>query len=333
MTVALYLPVDALTGHPIDFNLTADFLELSAFFAETRAVPASEIKNAMDIGASEENPDVDKEMREGSEGVVSATVDLIETRRGALGSAYPYKLDDAGDILECEWRSDSLGQTTYVLCLILSNLQASSPIMNGSTAHPNDAEVSELRQYFQYFATAALAAEIGGTSWSFGFPRPDHSSFLTKLKEIWRVIRDGHIEAQVGSPTHPKDDQVDVFAARPHPDRLPGFLLAAAQVATGNNWKEKSLRGHLSAFKSRWFGLQPVTDFLTYMIIPFARPDEEFIDDVRTMGNVLHRLRIPRKVEEAEQLLEAGISIEAYDLLEEAVQWVADYRRRREGTA
>jgi len=328
MTVALYLPIDSLTGHTIDFNLTADFLELSAFFAKTGSVPASEIKNAMDIGASEENLGVDEEMREGSEGIVSATVELIETRRGALGSAYPYKLDDAGDILEFEWRDDSLGQATYVLCLILSNLRSSSPILGGSTAHPDDAEVRELRQYFQYFATAALAAEIQGTAWSFGFPRPDHSSFLAKLTEIWQVIRDGHVAAQVGAPARPKDDQVDVFAARPHPDRLPGFLLAAAQVATGDNWKEKSLRGHLSAFKSRWFGAQPVTDFIPYMIIPFARPDEEFIDDVRTMGNVLHRLRVPRKVEEAEQLQKAGASIEAYDCLEEAVRWVADYRSR-----
>ena len=328
MTVSLYLPLDSLTGYPIDFNLAADFLELSAFFAETGSVPASEIKNAMDIGAPEENLDADEETHDGNEEIVSATVELIETRRGALGSAYPYKLDDAGDILECEWRSDSLGQTTYLLCLLLSNLRSSSPILDGSTAHPNDAGVSELRQYFQYFATAALAAEIQGTSWSFGFPRPDHSSFLAKLTEIWRVIRDGRVAARVGAPTRPKDDQVDVFAARPHPDRLPGFLLAAAQVATGDNWKEKSLRGHLSTFKSRWFGAQPVTDFIPYMIIPFARPDEEFIDDVRTMGNVLHRLRVPRKVEEAQQLQKAGVSIEAYDRLEEAGRWVADYRRR-----
>jgi len=328
MTVALYPPIDSLTGHPIDFNLAADFLELSAFFAETRSVPASEIKNAMDIGAPEENRDVDEEMREGSEEIVSATVELIETRRGTLGSAYPYKLDGAGDILECEWKSNSLGQTTYILCLILSNLRSSSPILDGSTAHPDDTEVRKLQQYFQYFATAALAAEIQGTAWSFGFPRPDHSSFLAKLAEIWQVIRDGHVSAQVGAPARPKDDQVDVFAARPHPDRLPGFLLAAAQVATGDNWKEKSLTGHLSVFKSRWFGAQPVTDFIPYMIIPFARPDEAFIDDVRTMGNVLHRLRVPRKVEEAEQLQKAGVSIEAYDRLEEAVRWVTDYRSR-----
>ena len=146
------------------------------------------------------------------------------------------------------------------------------------------------------------------------------------MKAIWQVIGDGRVEAQAGSPNRPKDDQVDVFAARPHPDRLPGFLLAAAQVATGRDWKNKPLRGHLSAFKSRWFGRQPATDFIPYMIVPFARSREDLVDDVRVMGNMLHRLRVPRKVEEAERILGAGFAIEAYDRLEEAVRWVADYR-------
>ena len=326
MAVALYLPADSLRSHPIDFNLAADFLELSAFFAETSSAPTSEIKNAIDIGASEDYLDVDDELRSGSEEVVSATVGLIEARESALGPAYPYRLDEEGDILECVWKGHSLGQTAYVLCLILSNLRSISPILDGSPAYPDEAQVRKLRVYFQYFATAALAAEIGGASWSFGFPRPDHSSFLTKLKAIWQVIGDGRVEAQAGSPNRPKDDQVDVFAARPHPDRLPGFLLAAAQVATGRDWKNKPLRGHLSAFKSRWFGRQPATDFIPYMIVPFARSREDIVDDVRVMGNMLHRLRVPRKVEEAKRILGAGFAIEAYDRLEEAVRWVADYR-------
>ena len=328
MTLALYLPPDSVTGSPPDFNLAADFLELSAFFAETRSAPVLEIKNTIDIGAPEEPVDVDDEMRAGSEEAVSGTVNLIETRGSALGPAYPYKLDSSGDMLECMWQGDSLGQAAYVLCLILSNLRSISPLLGSSPVHPDDTDIRKLREYFQAFATAALAAEIRGSSWSFGFPRPDHSSFLVKLKEIWRVIRDGQVEAQVGAPTQPKDDQVDVFAARPHPDQLPGFLLAAAQVATGQNWKAKSLRGHLSAFKSRWFSQQPVTDFIPYMIIPFAQADEEFLDDVRTMGNVLHRLRVPRRVEETRHPSMAGTTIESYERLKGAVRWVTAYRSR-----
>ncbi len=328
MTRPLYLPIDSVVGQSIDFDLAADFLELSAFFADTDAVPTSDLVNESELGAAEDPAGVDEEMHTGAEEIQTGTVKRIESRQRILKSAYPYKLDCSGDMLTCVLDNPSMGQAAYILSLVLSNLQAVSPVLITSKLHPDEAEVRKLREYFQYFATAALAAEIRGDSWSFGFPRPDHSSFLVKLIEIWQVIRDGYVAAQVGAPAHPKDDQVDVFAARPHPDRLPGFLLAAAQVATGDNWKAKSLRGHLSAFKSRWFGPQPVTDFLTYMIIPFARPDEEFIDDVRTMGNVLHRLRVPRKVEEAEQLLEAGVSIETYDRLEEVMQWVTDYRSR-----
>ena len=64
------------------------------------------------------------------------------------------------------------------------------------------------------------------------------------------------------------------------------------------------------------------------MVVPFATADEKFLDDVRVMGNVLHRLGVPRRVAEAAQLVEAGETIEGYDRLAEAAQWVADYRGR-----
>ena len=71
-----------------------------------------------------------------------------------------------------------------------------------------------------------------------------------------------------------------------------------------------------------------MTEFVAYMIVPFAVADDQFVDDVRVMGNVLHRLRMPRRVAEAEQLVEAGETIEGYDRLVEAVEWVVDYRGR-----
>ena len=99
-------------------------------------------------------------------------------------------------------------------------------------------------------------------------------------------------------------------------------------MATGANWRDKSLRGHLSAFKGRWFSTQPVTDFIPYMIVPFATAEDRFLDDVRVMGNVLHRLRVPRRVAEAARLVKAGVTIEGYDRLAEIADWVADYRGR-----
>ena len=325
---APYLPTDVVAGSSIDVDLAADYVELTAFFAADGTARTSDLANAASLGAAEDHVDVQAEMFDGEEEIVSSAASRIQTRRDALGTAYPFVLDDRGEVLTCELNEESFGQTAYVLSLVLSNLRTVTPVLGGSDLHPDDVEVRRLREYFQYFATAALAAEVQGNAWSFGSPRPDGLGFLTKLEQIWAQLRDGFVGRQIGAPLRPQDDQVDVFVARMHPDRLPGFLLAVAQVATGANWRQKSLKGHLSAFKSRWFGTQPVTDFIPYMVVPFATADNQFVDDVRVMGNVLHRLRVPRRVDEAARLVEDGVTIEGYDRLAEIARWVSDYRTR-----
>lgn len=284
--------------------------------------------SAASLGAGEDHVDLQSELREGEEEIVWGAVNRMDFRNRVLDSAYPFTLDAGGDILTFKLDERSFGQAAYVLSLVLSNLRSVSPVLDGSNHHPDEDEVRRLRIHFQYCATAALAAEARGDAWSFGFPRPDGSPFLGKLEEIWRQLRDGRVQAQTGAPRQPKDDQVDVLAAHMPPDRLPGFPLFAAQVATGANWRGKSLKAHVGAFKSRWFATQPVTDFIPYMIVPFAAADTQFVDDVRIMGNVLHRLRVPRRVAEAVRLVKAGVTIEGYDRLAEVLQWVTDYSNR-----
>ena len=326
MRSGLYVPLDELTGRRPSADVAADFLELAAFFAGPGFVRTSDIANEASIGADEESSNLDDEMRDGVEELVSEVVQRIGGRSDVLGSEYPFRLDHNGDILSYEDAADSLGRCAYVLSLVLSNLQA--PVLDGSPWRPGESEIRRLRQLFQYVSTAALAAEVQGVAWSFGFPRPDGSSFLTKLKEIWSSFDDGAVGRKPGAPEHAKDDEVDVFAARIHPDRQPGFLFAAAQVATGRNWRAKSLLGHQGAFNHSWFADPPVTRFIPYMIIPFAVDDQKFRRDVSKLGNVLHRLRVPRRVSEAHRLVDAGVKIEAYDRLQEVVAWVVDYRDR-----
>ena len=330
MTSSLCFPLDELEGPSKDFDRAADYLELAAFSSADCMALVSELANQAGIGAATEYSDLDEEMQGGDEDLTSSTVTRIQLRQKSLGSAaYPFDLDSRGEILKCSLDAGCLGHTAYILSLLLSNLKALSPILNASSLHPDNHEVEKLRKFFQYFATAALAAELNGSAWSFGFPRPDGSGFLKKLEEIWLKLGDGLVQPQPGAPSKPKDDQVDVFAARLHPDSLPGFPLAAAQVATGANASKKSLNGHIGAFKSRWFATQPVTEFWPYMIVPFAKDDDQFLDDVRVMGNVLHRLRVPRRVSEAANLVAAGETIEGYDQLALATQWVEKYRHQR----
>ena len=321
MTLGLYPPLDELSP-----DVGADFLELVAFFAQDGYVPTSDLLNEASIGADGEPADLDEEMRDGVEEMRSRIIERIEHRHAVLGSAYPFLLDQSGDLLTCTLGDGSFGQGAYMLSLVLSNLR--TPILGGSWLRPEDSEIPSLRQLFQYMSTAAMAAEIQGVAWSFGYPRPDRSTFLAKLSQIWSTFDDGTVERQSGAPEHPKDDKVDVFAARLHPDRQPGFLLAAAQVATGGDWRDKSLLGHVRAFRDSWFLRAPVTRFIPYMIVPFAVDDDKFRRDVSALGNVLHRLRVPLRVQEARKLVDSGVEIEAYDRLQAVVDWVASYRDR-----
>lgn len=331
MMNSLYLPLDEVKKQPGNFDLTADYLELTAFFAKNSIALVSDLTDQTEIGAADDHADLDEEMQSGEneEDLVWRTVKRIKDRRKTLSaSAYPFNLDERGEVLTCNLDRDSFGHAAYILSLVLSNLRAVSPVLGESCLHPDEQEVKRLREFFQYFATAALASEIHGRAWSFGSPRPDGSGFIQKLTEIWEKLGDGRVSQQAWAPTKPKDDQIDVFAARLHPDGLPGFLLAVAQVATGKNAGRKSLKGHLSSFKHQWFEPQPVTEFLPYMIVPFALSKDKCFRWVSDMGNVLHRLRVPRRVAEATELVKAGETIEGYDRLAEAVQWIASYQDR-----
>lgn len=53
---ALYLPTDVVTGSPIDVDLAADYLELTAFFAADGAARTSDLANAASIGAAGRPP-------------------------------------------------------------------------------------------------------------------------------------------------------------------------------------------------------------------------------------------------------------------------------------
>lgn len=347
MTTPIYLPIDELTGRgPINHDLMADWLELNAFFAEDRGILTDELANQIDILVAEDETAeedgfileadassdadlsrLDEEMRFGKKELVTGAISRIVDREKALGVSYPFELDSRGEQLDYV-SSEEFGQASYILCLLLSNLRPVSSILASSRLHPTEDEIRNLRRLFQYFGTAALAAEIHGCAWSFGSPRPDGSGFLPKLVEIWTTLRDGHVKPQRGASRAPKDDLIDVFAARPHRDGLPGFLLAVGQVATGKDFKTKSLKGHVGTFKGRWFSTPPITQWIYYMIIPFTRSHDDFIDDILAMGNVLHRLRVPRRVAEAGELVHEGVMVEGYELLQDATRWLVDYRQR-----
>ena len=230
MTAPVYLPSDEFSGIGApDIDLAADYLELKAILSREGQSYSEDIVDALELAAEAEFDDVNDEI-ENREEVAAGAVARITSRKRILSAAYPFDLDDSGAEIAFTSNKPDLGQTAYLVSLLLSNLHYVSPLLDGSHMHPSDDEVRQLRQYFQYFATAAIAAEIQGPAWSFGHPRPDGTGFITKLTEIWSVLKDGSVHRHPSAPSAPKDDQVDVFAWRPQRDGLPGFLLGSGLI-------------------------------------------------------------------------------------------------------
>ena len=326
-----YLPPDEFHGREQpNFDLAADYLELKAVLSRDGLSFSQDIVDALEL--SDDGDSDDLGTGELAEDAAAGAVGRMISRLNVLQDAYPFRIDDGGDAVILNAGELNEGQIAYLACLVLSNLRAVSPLLDRSIHHPSEAEIRDLRRHFQCIATAAIAAEVGGPAWSFGFPRSDGTGFLAKLSDIWASLKDGNVQAASFASRLPKDDQVDIFAWREHRDGLPGFLLVAAQVATGKGWKSKSIRNHVEhVFPHRWFKTPPATKMVAYHVIPFARPDDKFPDDVLVLGNILHRLRVPLRVMEAASLVRSGVKVENFDKLAGAAGWVASYMARARG--
>jgi len=146
MNSPVYLPSDEFTGtSPPDLDLAADYLELSAFFSESRQALSNDILSSLELAAEKEYEDVNVEMGT-REDVVGGAVTRMQSRQRALGGAYPFKMDDRGDVVHFISESPDFGQTAYLVSLLLSNIRTLTPLLNGSGSHTSDAEVREGRQ-------------------------------------------------------------------------------------------------------------------------------------------------------------------------------------------
>ena len=351
MTANLHFPASdfvlrsALDSDEVtDWNISADYIELLAYFNKDSLALFTDLINAIEIATEQDRQGTNIEMVYREE-ILDETRKVIHRRAELLEDAYPFSMDSSEDSIMYTGNSSSdvsmpeiFGQAAYMISLVLSNRPPVRQVLDTEKVEIDDNEVVIVRRYFQYFATAALAGEINGSAWSFGFPRPNRSGFLKALRAIWEEIKDGKVNPNPGAPKKANDDKIDVFAARKHNDGYPGFLLAVGQVATGKNWREKSILGYViqnGGFKIKWFLPQPVTNFICYHIVPFTFADFtvakrfEFSNDCAEFGNILHRVRIPYRVKEACHMHKKGrVTIQAIDKLGEAVSWIEEYKKR-----
>lgn len=144
------------------------------------------------------------------------------------------------------------------------------------------------------------------------------------------MIKDGEVKAEAppGAPGKVKDDEIDVIAARPHPDGTPGFPIAVAQVATGKRWTAKSVKGTVqNVLFHFWFDNAPASQILSYHIIPFIIEPESVRRHTLGLGHVLHRLRVADLIATAEMgVAENQIMSEGVEIFELLREWLTKYK-------
>jgi hypothetical protein len=322
-----YIPHDTLSGGTPDADLAADIAELSALLSTDETFLLSDLRNDVEIGGDEYD-DVDEQTRH-RDLVVDSAERALTNRAKLLDDAYPFELDETGNQLSFI-DADNWGKKAYLLSLVLSNLGSITDVLKEAELAPDAASIIHLRNWFQQMSAAALAAEVRGRAWAFGWPRPDHTNFDTKLKEIWREIGDGelHAEPPNDAPQSVKDCEIDVIAARPHLDRMPGFLLVMAQVATGANWRDKSVRNMVDhAFFDFWFSRKPASQRTAYHIIPFVLAKNESHFETLRLGHILSRSRFSALTLLAENLIaDDAIQSEGTEAFESFGDWFGQYR-------
>jgi hypothetical protein len=313
---------------PID--LLADWLELRALFSADQRAFVRELCAQADIAWDKDAIEIDGDDAR-LEDLAARLAEEVRRRGSILGSAYPFSMSHDGDTLvltpESSW---SVGEATYLFSLILAHA-TQSEIVSGKVA-PSKPDLVRARDLFQICATLAAASHCEGPAFAFGFPRPDSSAFLSKVKQIWSLFKDGvpHTAPLPDSPTAVKDEGIDVIAWRRQADGKPSTLYLLAQVASGNDWTEKSVKTFIDLFHGEWFSTPPAAQAQAAIMIPFFVEGGEMRRRTRTHGVVFDRGRMPLLAGKAVNLVtNAGLApVERMDETDKLKEWVLQHRTR-----
>ncbi|CAD6872169.1 hypothetical protein [Methylomonas fluvii] len=319
------LPLDS------DVQEICDWLELYALSSEFHVAMFSELSRMWDKRRNTEKLDFQASSSSEDDEFLEKIYQTARERMDCLGDCYPFIFSDNDEELVFNKHTLNEGSVIYIFCLFISNANNRAIFDDDSFFSINN----QVRDLFQACSTWAAAGEVQGHSYSFGFPRPDHSSFLPKLTAVYQKFSDGKVrnEPIPGVSINPKDEEIDIIAWRPRQDNAPGTYYILGQVASGNNWPDKSITGAIDAFHANWFEIPPASRSIPAMFIPFniVPTNKETLQDrisvlTRRFGSLFYRYRIPLL---AKAGLEIGrcnnnLVIERLDDIDVISAWVND---------
>ncbi len=270
-------------------NELADWLELDVLCSVTGAAPLAAVNEALEIGEDAE-PDALDDENLLQEKRLQQVVSAFDERRKAMEDSYPYQVTPDGLQL-CLRDELEPGAWAYLFCLIVS-AAAPDGLLDSEPVKP---DLKRARELFQVCATLAAAGFRCGPAFSTGWPRPDRSQFLAKLREVYDHFGDAvvvHASPPPGAQARAKDDEIDVIAWQHTTDPGPRVGYFLGQAASGQNWDMKSLKGHVDAFHGTWFLSSPPTPMVgTIMPFCLASPSDAAALEHEEQEHVLAAIR------------------------------------------
>jgi len=300
--------------------LLADWLELEALCSKNGGTSVHAINADAQCEPDTQGEEIDEEGLRDDDRIARLTVE-VEMRVKTLRASYPFRLTDDGARLEFPPKA-GLGATVYLFCLLASHARA------GGLLHQSDiVDLTKVPDLLQACATWAAAGYEDGPAYALGF-EPRSSTFLGKLAVIYAALGDGTpvTVTPKGAPPHVKDDGIDVIAWKATPHAHPPAWYLLAQVASGQNWDDKSLKHLIDRFHNTWFAPAPACEGKPAIMIPFCIDGGVDDDDlaqvelaiqwrrrVSQFGELFYRYTMPHYADLGIQLHAKGTHVDMAD--------------------
>ena len=281
---------------PVDNPVSdlVDWLELKVLESEFNAFNLNELASLNEDSEDEENEDFSEQDLMNEEKIIEAAQE-IETRIKALKEAYPFELSNGDKQIRLKKDESNIGRWIYLYCLFISHRKP-----NG--VNVNEFELSNQDRDLLQIASVYAAVGHFDEAVSFGWPRPDSTNFMAALENTFKSMGEGVVRDHFlpGVSPYANDGEIDLVAWQPMNDGMPGKLYMLGQVATGSNWKDKSILSAIDYIHRTYFMAYPPSPVIGAMFIPFCIDGEyggskrDVIENLtQQFGIIYYRLRLP----------------------------------------
>lgn len=334
------LAIPDLTAHR---SKLTDWFELNAISSPDGRIGFGTLTSAAQLSEDIQAEDIlDEDTWQDK--IILCVQDEIERRTKSVGADYPFKIDLKGRSMQFVTPLTKAG-AVYLFCLFLSHAFDHTIVPKSRAPKVSN----KIRDLFQACATIAAGGFVQGPSISFGVPRPDGATFLKALHRVYKLFGDGkpHLKPRPAAPPQVQDNGIDVIAWRRSKDGLPCTLYMIGQVASGADWKGKSVKSDRIHFHEYWFTQPPASQPLDAMFMPFGleppdpedgTPYEEVLSDYMSSnghryGQLFYRDRIAHHVSLGLDIVNRGEKeIERVQDLSKVATWVNNYAKRLKET-